>query len=216
MTRGDGGGRLWTGPPTRAAPPCRTGSEAMPGRVARALDGAVALVAGRPVPPGSFDFSVFGFWFSFAAIVLVLPSFAVNVAASGAVMARLGDGAVPFGSLLLRQAMDWLALPIVLWLLVRSIGLAERYVAFVVVRNWTLVVLEAIAAVPAFLLNLGLLSDGVFILATFAACVFAYAVEYRVIRGVLARTTTEAIGFLVLDITLGLVITAAIGRVIEV
>ena len=179
----------------------------MPNRVVRALDGALALVVGRPVPPGAFDFSPFGFWSSFAAILLVLPSFAVGVVASASVVEN-----VPVGQLLLRQAMDWLALPLVLWLLARPLGFAGRYVAFVVVRNWTLVVLEAIAAVPAFLFNLRLMTEGVLILALFAAAAFAYVVEFRIIRGVLARTTTEAVGILVLDIALGLVITLALGR----
>jgi hypothetical protein len=187
----------------------------MPNRVVRALDGALALVVGRPVPPGAFDFSAFGFWSSFAAILLVLPSFAVSVVASAAVVARVDDGsAIAVWPSLVRQAADWLALPIVLWLLVRPLGLAGRYVPFVVIRNWTLVVLEAVAAVPAFLLNLGLMTDGVFMLAVFAAAVFAYAIEFRIIRGVLARSTTEAVGILVLDIALGLVITLALGRIL--
>jgi hypothetical protein len=41
------------------------------------IEAAVALLLGKPGAVGRFDVSLEGFWRSFAAILLVLPSFAI-------------------------------------------------------------------------------------------------------------------------------------------
>jgi hypothetical protein len=191
--------------------------------IGRALDGALALFIGRPAPAGAFDTSIGGFWRSFAAIVLVVPSFAVSIAAearlSGAAELAAGLPPVEAGPALSDMAIqatsllaDWIALPLVLALIAGPLGVSGRYVPFVVVRNWASVVSAAVYALPALFFNLGLIGREAVLLLSLAVLVVVLRYQYRIIRIVLATPVAASLGLVVLDLVLGLVVAEAIGR----
>lgn len=102
------------------------------------LTGAWLLMTGRRDGLGRLDLSADGFWNSFFAIVVALPALIV-----GWVEVANGLGGESFAmrlSVVLRMAavdlLSWI-LPIVLLALVaRPLGIAHRFVPYVVATNW--------------------------------------------------------------------------------
>lgn len=187
----------------------------LPGEVGRAIDGALALFIGRAPPPGSFDVSAGGFWRSFGAVLLVLPAFAVSLAAELGMRAAAGlpDEAEWFvGSRLVGLAADWVALPVVLAILAGPLGIGGRYVGFVVVRNWGSVVAAAVYAVPALLFNLALVGESTAVLLSLVALVAVVRFQYAIVRTTLATSIPTSIGLVVLDLALSLVIGETVAR----
>lgn len=181
-----------------------------------ALDGVIAVIFGRTVAADAFDLSIRGFWASFGAVVLILPSFAVGLSAQARFieMAPVDNGTLSIPAAIASLVAQWVALPVMLALLARPLGLAARYVGFIVVRNWAAVVISALVAVPALLFNLGLLGVEAFILLNLLAYVAAIVIQYRVIRRMLAPTAITAVGFVVLDVLLGVLLDATIIRLV--
>lgn len=129
--------------------------------VARSLRGTVALLNRRAEGLRAFDFTEAGFWHSFGAIALTLPAYVVTLALE---RRRLGL-ALPGHSLLedhwlvalvaLAHMAAFVALPVAMFWIARSLGLGRRYVPFVIVTNWISVVGLTVLSLPALLLLLG-------------------------------------------------------------
>ena len=188
------------------------------GTVLRALSGAVALLVGRKPAADAFDFSFEGFWRSFGAVVLVLPSLAVSLMAEAQFVAAAepGDG----GATLLQMAFargtgllgEWAALPVVLAFLARPLGLTARYVPFIVVRNWSSVVAAAIYAFPALLFAAGIIGADALLLTSLVALAVVVQYQYRVVRAVLATPLGLSVGVVALDFVLSLFVAEVTAR----
>ena len=94
----------------------------MPDRdeIVRSLTGAWRLFLDRPDAMRFFDVSVDGFWRSFAAVVLILPAYAlfalaerIEILDEPVVDPAFGDGSF-LANKLLTLALDWITLPILL------------------------------------------------------------------------------------------------------
>jgi hypothetical protein len=113
------------------------------------LSGAWEIMTGRPEGLARLDVSVEGFWRSFAAIVLIVPSVLIVMASQRASMAAAGEPLSPVtGAVLgfnaLALALDWFTFPFLFGLLAKPLGVAGRYVPFIVARNWAAVLVAAI------------------------------------------------------------------------
>jgi hypothetical protein len=181
------------------------------------LAGAWDVMLGRRQGLAKLDLSIEGFWRSFAALVLVIP---FNVLAllsqrrlleeSGATeTAALANG---IGVEAIALLADWITFPIVFAGLARPLGLAARYVPFIVARNWAAVIVSAMIAVVHAAHVVGILPSSLapmFLLVTIAIALrFAY---------VIARTTLDvsaatAIGIVALDFLISLLIWSAVER----
>lgn len=144
--------------------------------VGRSLRGTVALLNRQVDGLRAFDMSERGFWGSFGAILLTLPAFVVWLALERARTGHLGDG-TPLIDLswstfvvLLGHVATFAALPLAMIVVARRLGLGCRYVPFVIVTNWILVLKAAVLSVPWMLLLLGWATPD---LATFFAIAFA-------------------------------------------
>lgn len=191
------------------------------GPIARALSGTVALLLGRKPPADAFDVSFDGFWRSFGAIVLVLPSLAVSVLAEARLAVPAGiDDAEPASLahlLFIRGfglSLEWIALPVVLALLSRPLGVTARYVPFIVVRNWSSVVAAAIYALPALLFAAGIIGEDALLLMSLVALAVVVQFQYRIVRVMLATPMGTSIAVVVLDLVLSLFIAEASARLI--
>ncbi|MEC9470098.1 MAG: hypothetical protein VYA18_10295, partial [Pseudomonadota bacterium] len=116
-----------------------------------ALDGSWLLLRNRPEGMAFFDQSIQGFWRSFSVIFLLVPVYVVSCLAEKRLFFAENlyhPDAFPNGSYWFAQflgmGVDWLALPLLLALLAAPIGISNRYVSFIVVRNWT----SLLASVP--------------------------------------------------------------------
>jgi hypothetical protein len=186
--------------------------------ISRSLAGAWELFLDRPGAMNRFDVSVEGFWRSFAAVVLVAPSYVFAVLADRHM--ATGD---PFAvaetgtSLLVHNGigllLDWAALPLILALLARPLGIGRRYGAFVVARNWCAV----LAAIPfgaiGLLLVLGLLGDELASVLMFVALIVVLRYNYVIARRSLDATLGFAIGIVVLDFVVSLTLALSLDAV---
>jgi len=158
---------------------------------------------------------------SFAAFFLALPFYAVEIAF------RQGDAvAIPGGVILAAEtewvsrivalALGWIALPLVLGILRKPLGIAATYERFVVARNWgSVLVAVAYAAIAPFPTVGGSLGEigGILSLAVlFLVVRFLYVAARRALGvGVVA-----AAAVVLLALVLGWVIDAATSGLIRV
>jgi hypothetical protein len=190
--------------------------------ITRSLTAAWALFLDRPGAMRGFDVSVDGFWRSFAAVILVVPSHALAVlaeremAAAMDAAAAVQDGAAFLVQNVLGLGLDWVALPVILALLARPLGIARHYPEFVVARNWGAV----IAAVPfgaiGLLIVLGLLGGELANLLMLAALIVVLRYMFIIARRALDASLGFAIGIVVLDFVVSLTIALALDAVFAV
>ncbi len=109
-----------------------------------------------------FDLSADGFWRSFLVIFLLLPFYFLSLISEQSLMLEINlergqeaaeiatGGALLYIGKTLSLFVDWVTFPLVLAVLAGSIGLKRTYGPYIVVRNWsTLIIL-----LPQTLLNL--------------------------------------------------------------
>ena len=188
------------------------------GEIRAALDGSWLLLRNRPEGMAFFDQSIQGFWRSFLVVFLLVPAFLV----SGAAEKRFyflenlyHPDAFPNEAFWFAQAVglgiDWLALPLVLAALAVPIGISRRYVPFIVVRNWTSLLASVPYLVTYLLFLLGILSPGVTVLLSLTCLLVVIWYRYLVARIALQASISLAIGVVVLDVLLTLVISQLVG-----
>ncbi|KFB10957.1 hypothetical protein [Nitratireductor basaltis] len=125
------------------------------GDVQHSLAGVWRLMTGRADGLKLLDITADGFWNSFRAILLALPPLALGWVSYAGELAATGYGERPalVFRLFLAEMGAWLLPLVILALLARHIGLAQRFVPYVVASNWASVIF-AWAMLPAVLMRL--------------------------------------------------------------
>lgn len=106
--------------------------------IQRQMAGAWRLMLGRRDGLALLDISADGFWNSFFAMVVAVPALGLgwvslaNELGGGAFGSRLGI----FAMLAFTDLVAWLAPIVLLGLLARRFGIAQRFVPYVVASNW--------------------------------------------------------------------------------
>jgi hypothetical protein len=178
------------------------------------LAGALEVMLGRPEGLQKLDFSLEGFWRSFAVFALILP-FALLALISQQRLAAASANAVPAasGSLMMEigvLAIDWISFPILFAVMARPLGLASRYVPFIVTRNWASVVVGAMMAVVHALFLIGVLPVTMATLLLFAAIAVALRFSYVITRITLEAPLVVALPIVIFDFLLSLTIWSAL------
>jgi hypothetical protein len=184
--------------------------------IARSLAGAWDLFLDRPGAMRFFDVSVEGFWRSFAAVILVVPSYAFAVLADQR-MVSAADPSLPLESgtgLMVHNglglALDWIALPLILALLARPLGIARHYPEFVVARNWCAVLAAVPFGVIGLLVVAGVVGADFGSLLMVAALIVVLRYNYVIARRALEASVGFAIGIVVLDFVVSLTVALSI------
>jgi hypothetical protein len=172
--------------------------------VARAIYGAWRLMLFDPGGMAHFDFSISGYWRSFFAAVVVAPAYVLFVVVGlSAAEAEPVDPAwvamVKGGAYLI----SWVVFPAAAILVTRLLGVTGRYIPLIVAYNWS--------NVPPLLILLPvelLAASGSEIGATMGtfALLFILVYEWFVVRVALDVPPFTAVGIVVLDVLLGLMI----------
>ncbi len=128
--------------------------------VSRSLRGAADLLNRRAEGLAAFDVTEAGFWRSFGAIWLTLPSFVVLLALERRHVGLGPETPLWFdpaaaASLALAYLATFLALPIAMIAVCRRLGLGAAYAPFVVVTNWLSAITALVLAGPGLLVALG-------------------------------------------------------------
>ena len=180
--------------------------------IVRSLTAAWDLFLDRPGAIRNFDISVDGFWRSFAAVILVVPSYALAVLAERVLTGVMDPGApVQDGTAFVLKnvtglGLDCVALPVILALLARPLGIGRHYAAFVVARNWGAVIAAVPFGVIGLLIVLGLVGGELANLLMFAALIVVLRYTYLIARRALDASLGFAIGIVVLDFVVSLTI----------
>ena len=195
----------------------------MPDRdeIVRSLTGAWRLFLDRPDAMRFFDVSVDGFWRSFAAVVLILPAYAlfalverIDILDEPVVDPAFGDGSF-VANKLLTLALDWVTLPILLAAFAKPLGVGRTYAAYVVARNWCAVLATAPFGIVALLSLLGLLSTGPASVISLVILAVVIRYNYMIARRALGADVGLAVGLVVADFAISLLVIGAIDEVVS-
>lgn len=180
------------------------------------LAGAWAVMNGRPQGLRRLDLTIDGFWRSFAALLLVLPPALLVVAVDPAGLLEDGAAAPRDAGFLLRKAaglaVDFAAFPLILALVARPLGLAGRYVPFVVARNWGSVIVAALFGAAALPALFGLISGEVLAMLLLLLFALSLRFSYLVARTALGAPPMLAVPVVVLELVLSLLVETAFDR----
>ncbi|MET0531507.1 MAG: hypothetical protein ABW003_24775 [Microvirga sp.] len=175
--------------------------------VNRSFKGTIDLLNSRSEGLKSFDMSERGFWRSFSAIWLTLPAYIISLA-----IAHMRLGAVPDGALLDNLWVDavvalghvggYIALPLAMVFIARSLRLSSRYVPFVIVTNWISVIGLLVLSVPAMLLLLGWATPPLASLFSLAFAVVLVRIQWFATKETLGLSSLPALGIVLLGILL--------------
>jgi hypothetical protein len=172
------------------------------------LYGAWRLARFDPSGMRYFDVSTDGLWRSFFAAVIVAPFYALTLAWH---FADLGDDTDPLRFVLAESigyVISWVAYPLLVFSLARALDCLDRFPAYVVAYNWSLV-LQNVVFVPLTVATAsGLVPVEAVQLLWFAVFGFVLAYVWFIATTALAVPPLTAVGIVAADITLSLVINA--------
>lgn len=166
-----------------------------------ALTGAIGLARGDAGAIAHFPNSEPAFWRSFAAIIIVAPVqlFITTL--------RAGDASE--GGYLLAEAIAslalWFTFPIVMIFVTRLLGLGSRFSLFVIAYNWSSVIIIAVL-LPSAILTASSTESGAAALFSLVSVLFVLWYAAFLARAALATTWVNAIGIVVLDTLITLLI----------
>lgn len=181
------------------------------------LAGAWQVMLGRAEGLNRLDFSLEGFWRSFAAVILLVPFVFLMLLSEQPLAEEAGVAAEPLtgGRLVLELIAllaDWFAFPLLFAVLAPPFGLGSRYVPFIVTRNWASVIVGAMIGVIQALVVVGVIPTTVASFVMLAAFAVSLRFSYMVVRLTLAVSMGMALPIVMLDLLLSLTIWSAFDR----
>lgn len=186
------------------------------------LRGALKIFTDDPQALSYFNMSSTGFWHSFQAFWIVLVPYMFAVLAERAELLdehELTLAAFPsalfFTIKIVRIIIEWLAIPIILWLAADILDIKARFQAFIIVRNWASVVITWIVFVPTLTYMAGLISLDVMIFAQLILLGFVLYFSYKIARTTLEKPFGFCLALIAVDFIAGLIITRSLWTVFE-
>lgn len=155
-----------------------------------------------------FDNSIEGFWKSFQAAIIAAPLFALLIFLRSAEHPLSAD---PLRALFIEAigyVVGWTAYPLAAWYLANALGKGQRYTTYIVAYNWANV-LQVAAFVPvAALAASELAPDHLVVLAALLMTGLVIYYQFFIVRAALGVEPLSALGFVAIDLVLGLLIDA--------
>jgi hypothetical protein len=172
----------------------------------RGIAGALRLARLDPNAIHDFDDSIEGFWKSFQAAVIAAPLFALLILLRTAEHPLSPD---PLRAVVIEAigyVIGWTAFPLAAWYLANALGRSGRYLAYIVAYNWANV-LQVSAFVPVAALSaLGVAPQGIMVFAALLLTGLIIYYQFFIVRTALAVEPLPALGFVAVDLILGLLI----------
>ena len=180
--------------------------------IVRSLTGAWYLFFDRPDAMRYFDLSVEGFWRSFRAILLLLPAYILSTLAERVMtLANTPVGSEQtagafFLDSVVGLGLDWIALPILLALAARPLGIQRTYAAFIVARNWASVIALLPYGIIGLLVIIGVVDTGMANILMLVVLMLVLRYNFLVARRAMDAGIGFAVGIVVLDLAVSLTI----------
>ena len=176
--------------------------------IAQGLFGAWRLLRLDSGAMALFDRSVEGFWKSFYAAVLVAPGYLILVMIH---LSNMEPGSGPLRILVIQSlayVISWIAFPLVMYYVAEGIGRGSDYIAFIVAFNWAKVVQMGIYLPVSLLAVSDMMPAETAGFLTVLTSILILAYEWFITRTALGVTGLGAAGIVVLDLILGILVTA--------
>ncbi len=178
--------------------------------VLRSLFGALILARFDCRGLKYLDNTITSFWRSFIAAVIIFPLFLILVSIRFDTLS-LNSGAIRYFSLdICAYFISWLAFPLLIDKLSYSIGRERRFLRFMVAYNWSMVPQNILYTIIIILSYMELLSDNVTNTLILLILMWTFAFTWFVAREALEISTLGAIGIVMIDFLLSLMIEATI------
>ena len=168
-----------------------------------------------------FNMSIEGFWRSFLAVLIVVPLYVVFLVLN---LGQLSGMELPAGSAtskelyvaikLAAHILGWLAFPVVMIPISRLMDLSQSYVPYIIVWNWSNVLVMAVILPAVLLFPPSAQSGQSAKLILMAAQITVLFYGYLVARAGLQCKILTAIGVVMLDLLLGLLFNLLAGRLL--
>lgn len=168
-----------------------------------------------------FNISIEGFWRSFLAVLIVVPLYVVFLVLN---LGQLSGMELPTGSAtskelyvaikLAAHILGWLAFPVVMIPISRLMDLSQSYVPYIIVWNWSNVLVMAVILPAVLLFPPSAQSGQSAKLILMAAQITVLFYGYLVARAGLQCKILTAIGVVMLDLLLGLLFNLLAGRLL--
>ncbi len=188
----------------------------MPGinEAVRALIGSFLLAKRDLEGFNYFDHSIGGFWRSFAAIILIAPVFFVSSFAERQMSADIGGevaavavhAASNTSGYLLGLVLQWIGYPVALVFVTRLFGLSHRYASYIIVYNWSSVLVSYGLFLPVLLYLLGAASASTAAVLNLVLLMPAVYYRWFIARESLETTPALATSLVALDFVLSMVL----------
>ena len=175
--------------------------------ISRALSATLLLLRGDRQGLALYNNTVTGFWRSFVGILLIAPLylFINNINLTSAAEFHFSPGPELIG-----LGLQWILWPLIMVLVTRWTKLGHHFARYMIVYNWSNVVIIAFMAFPAVLYKIGLLP---LVLAAQIIGILQLLSFY--LEWYLARLSLETSGAIAAAIVLGnFVLSAAVFRII--
>ncbi len=176
----------------------------------RAQKGGWLILRGRTEEAFAlFNLTEAGFWRSFAAIVLVAPVYLLaarlGIPAQGAASAQ-GRAVVGVALLtgVLVLALQWVSWPLLMVFVTRALGLSRHYARYIIIYNWSTVLIFLVQLPPVALYACGCLDQqgaAFFMLAVLAAVLYF---RWRVARAGLEAPPATALMLVLMDLAVSM------------
>ena len=168
-----------------------------------------------------FNMSIEGFWRSFLAVLIVVPLYVVFLVLN---LGQLSGMELPTGSAtskelyvaikLAAHILGWLAFPVVMIPISRLMDLSQSYVPYIIVWNWSNVLVMAVILPAVLLFPPSAQSGQSAKLILMAAQITVLFYGYLVARAGLQCKILTALGVVMLDLLLGLLFNLLAGRLL--
>ena len=173
----------------------------MPGwpEISSSLYGAWRLARGDRGGMNFLNLSVEGFWRSFFAAVLALPPYIIILLVQRASM----EEDMTWAADMVSYVLGWMLWPLASLLLSRFMGLTQNYIPYLIAYNWANVLHITFLTIVAIITHGGVLPDGIAATLSLMATLSVLVYLWWVTRVALGASASVAIGFVVLDVLLG-------------
>ncbi len=184
--------------------------------IINALIGAWKIARRDPTALSHFDFSADAFWRSFAAFIFVLPFYLVFITAEWRMIGEAGvtvTNTLPGYAMieLLSYAAFWALFPLAMVLLCRTLNLTQNYAPYIIVKNWSSVLVAVLLAPPYVLYSFGLASLDIVPFLFLVVFVTVLLYGWQIAMTVFATTPATAAGIVAFEVAFGFIINQVAG-----
>jgi hypothetical protein len=179
--------------------------------IARSTIGALRIALLDPDAPRWFNLTLEGFWRSFLAPAMLAPFFLALVlfgGPSGQEAEAAADRSGVAALRILSYALGVLAFPLLMIPIARLLRLTDAYVSYIIMWNWSAIPQNAVMIPVSALVAFGLVTDRSAAMFSMAAVITILFYGYLVARAGLRCPPFTAVGVVMLDFVLSLLINA--------